>query len=473
MSIRLRVAVVFSVALALAFALGGWLFVGQLSSALMRSIDTQLGAQLSQADRYLATGGGATASPPAGPGNLAPGEYVVQLVDASGRVRGASQDAGGVPLLTPAELSQARLGQLAVTQTIDEERARLVAAPAAGHPGWVAVAGVSLEEFDATTSQATRGLLLGGAVFVLVAGLGAYWLARVALAPVERLRREVAAMSERDPVSRLKIPGTRDEVAALAGTMNDLLGRLQHALARQRAFVADASHELRTPFAVLRAELELAGREGRTREELSSAVASAAEEAARLTRITDDLLLLARSDEESLTPRLEPTDIGLLLSRSAEPAGARAAESAVACRVDAPDGLRALIDPDRIRQAVDNLVDNALRFAPAGTQIVVSATTVGSDLVIEVSDSGPGFPPEFLPHAFERFRRPDSGRARSQGGAGLGLAIVQAIALAHGGRALARNPVEGGAVVRLELPLSHPVGASAVPAPVPGSAPSR
>jgi signal transduction histidine kinase len=255
--------------------------------------------------------------------------------------------------------------------------------------------------------------------------------------------------------------------------MNDLLGRLQHALARQRAFVADASHELRTPFAVLRAELELAGREGRTRQELSLAVASAAEEAARLTRITDDLLLLARSDEESLTPRLEPTDIGLLLSRSAEPAGARAAQAAVACRVDAPEGLWAIIDPDRIRQAVDNLVDNALRFAPAGTQIVVSATTVGSDLVIEVSDSGPGFPPEFLPHAFERFRRPDSGRARSQGGAGLGLAIVQAIALAHGGRVLARNRVEGGAVVRLELPLSHPVGASAGPAPVPGSAPSR
>ena len=472
MSIRLRVAVVFSVALATAFGLGSWLFVAQLSSALMRSTDTQLAAQLSQADRYLTAAGPGAAPAPVGRRNPAPGEYVVQLIDASGQVRGASQDAGSVPLLTPTELRQARSGQLAVTQTIDGERARLVGAPAAGHPGWVAVAGVSLESFDSTLRDVTRELLIGGAVFVLVAGLGAYWLARVALAPVERLRREAAALSERDPASRLRIPGTKDEIAALAGTMNDLLSRLQHALARQRAFVADASHELRTPFAVLRGELELAGRPGRSREELAAAVASAAEEAARLTRITDDLLLLARSDEATLTPRPEPTDIGVLLARSAEPAGARAAEAGVICRVEAPAGLEVLVDPDRIRQAVDNLLDNALRFAPAGTEVVVSARMVGPDLVLEVRDSGSGFPTEFLPHAFERFRRPDSGRARSEGGAGLGLAIVQAIALAHGGRAIATNRPEGGAVVSLELPVVD--GRSTAPqAEVPGPARSR
>lgn len=453
MSIRLRVAVVFSVALASAFALGSWLFVAQLSSALTQSTDTQLVAQLGQANRYLASGSPRPSSPPVGPNRPAPGEYVVQIIDASGLVRGASQDAGTVPLLTPAELQQAREGQLALTQTIDEEHARLVAGPFAGHPGWVAVAGVSLESVDSTLGTVTRQLFVGGLVFVLVAGLGAYWLALVALAPVERLRREAATLSERDPASRLRIPGTKDEIAALAGTMNDLLSRLQHALARQRAFVADASHELRTPFAVLRGELELAGRPGRSREELVAAVASAAEEAARLTRITEDLLLLARSDEEALSPRLAPTDVGLLLARSAEAAAARAAEAGVTCRVEAPERLEAHVDPDRVRQAVDNLLDNALHFAPAETEVVIAARRVGSDVVIEVADSGPGFPPEFLPHAFERFRRPDSGRARSEGGAGLGLAIVQAIALAHGGRAIARNQPGGGAVVSLELPV--------------------
>jgi two-component system, OmpR family, sensor kinase len=117
-----------------------------------------------------------------------------------------------------------------------------------------------------------------------------------------------------------------------------------------------------------------------------------------------------------------------------------------------PAGLVADLDPDRIREAVDNLVDNALRFAPEGTSIVLAARAAGGDLVLEVSDEGPGFPAEFLPQAFERFRRPDSGRARSDGGAGLGLAIVSAIAHAHGGRATAGNRLGGGAIVTLELP---------------------
>jgi signal transduction histidine kinase len=250
----------------------------------------------------------------------------------------------------------------------------------------------------------------------------------------------------------VRVPRTRDEVAALAGTMNDLLLRLRRALARQRAFVADASHELRTPFAVLQGELELAGRPGRTKAELSAAVASAAEEAGRLTRITDDLLLLARGDEDKLSLRPERTDIAALLAASAERSGTRARAAGTSFRVDAAAGLTAVVDAGRVRQAVDNLLDNALRFAPPGTQVALSAEVMGGSLVIEVGDSGPGFPPEFLPHALERFRRPDHDRARSAGGAGLGLAIVQAIALAHGGRAVAGNRPEGGAAVRLEIP---------------------
>ena len=234
--------------------------------------------------------------------------------------------------------------------------------------------------------------------------------------------------------------------------MNELLGRLQGALARQRALVADASHELRTPFAVLRGELELAARPGRSREELAAAVEHAGEEAARLARITEQLLFLARSDEDRIQPRLERTAIGPLLTRSAEHAAARARAAGVSVVVDVPAGLVAEVDPDRIREAADNLVDNALRFAPAGTPVVITARADGPHLVIEVGDQGPGFPGEFLPHAFERFARPDTGRARSDGGAGLGLAIVSAIAQAHGGRAGVRNLPGGGAVVTLELP---------------------
>jgi signal transduction histidine kinase len=209
---------------------------------------------------------------------------------------------------------------------------------------------------------------------------------------------------------------------------------------------------------VLRGELELATRPGRTREELAVAVRNAAAEAERLTRLTDDLLLLARSDEDRLSLRLAPTDIRRLLVASAELASSRLVEADVTCRVDAQPGTYASLDAGRMRQAVDNLVDNALRFAPGGSVIVLAARADGTDLDIEVLDDGPGFPVGFLPHAFERFRRPDSGRSRGDGGAGLGLAIVRAIVAAHGGVATASNRPGGGGVVRLCLPgaTGHP-----------------
>jgi signal transduction histidine kinase len=452
MPIRLRLAIAFAATAAAVFALGGWLFITSLSSAQLAGIDSQLTVQVGQAGRYLAAGGG---SGPAS--SLAPGEYMIQVIDPAGRVRGASPDTGTVPLLSAAELRLARQGQISVTQAADEEPTRLMAGPLAGHPGWAAVAGVSLEGYESAMSQAEREVAAAGGVFVVIASVGAYWLARAALSPVERLRRQVAALSARPDGSPgsgpgLQVPPTRDEIAALAGTMNELLGRLQGALARQRAFVADASHELRTPLAVLGGELELAGRPGRSRDELAAAVRTAATEADRLARITSDLLLLARSDDDRLSLRLEQAEIRPLLAQSAERARPRLAATGLACRIDAPAGLHARIDPDRIRQAVDNLLDNASRFAPAGSVIVLAARADGPDVDIEVRDHGPGFPPGFLPHAFERFRRPDTGRSREDGGAGLGLAIVQAIAVAHGGVAFARNTPGGGAVVGLHLP---------------------
>ncbi|HEX6878606.1 MAG TPA: HAMP domain-containing sensor histidine kinase [Nocardioidaceae bacterium] len=448
MSIRLRLAVVFAVASAVVFALGSWLFVTELSSSLQGSIDSQLAIQLAQAPRYLPASGAVAP----GAGGPAPGEYVVQVIDSAGRVRGASADAGATPMLSAAELRQAQNSRVLRTISAGGERERVMAAPLKHHPGWVALASVSLEALDSTLSHVTRALLIAGAVLVAGAGLGAYVLARAALSPVERMRREVAALSEREDAPGVRVPQTRDEIAALATTMNQLLSRLRGALARQRTLVADASHELRTPFAVLRGELELASRPGRSREELAAAVARASEEAARLARLTEQLLFLARSDEDRITPRRERTNLRLLLTRSADHAATRARSADVWCQVDSPTDLAADVDPDRIGEAVDNLIDNALRFAPAGTAIVISARAVGRDLAIEVADSGPGFPAQFLPHAFERFARPDSSRARSDGGAGLGLAIVSAIAQAHGGRAEARNRPEGGAVVRLELP---------------------
>jgi len=364
MPIRLRLAVAFAAIAAALFALGSWAFASGLSSAQLSLIDSQLTVQLTQAARYLPPGS------TAGVGLSPPGDYVIQVIDANGKVRGASPDAGSVPLVTADQLAQARHGRISVTNTADEEGVRIAAAPLADRPGWVAIAGESLETYNSTQGQVVRELAIGGAVFVAVAGLGAYGLARAALAPVERLRRQVAAISGRGEASSVEVPATRDEVAALADTMNDLLGRLQSALARQRAFTADASHELRSPLAVLRGELELATRPGRTREDLAVAVRNAAAEAQRLTRLTEDLLLLARNDEDRLSLRLAPTEISRLLVASAGQAASRLAAADLTCRVDARPGMYANLDADRIRQAVDNLVDNALRFAPGGSVIV-------------------------------------------------------------------------------------------------------
>jgi two-component system OmpR family sensor kinase len=441
-SIKLRVALVFTAALAIAFAVGGWLYISQLHAQLLKALDSTVQAQLRVYTSKRSVPSCAAIAPPE--------QWKVQIIGPSGRVRCHSAEAPATPLLNQDEIKRAKSG---LTKTVEDEKVRFFAGRI-GRTGEVAVVGLTQDDtaVSGPLSAQTNAVIIGGVVFVLLGGLGAYWLAAAALSPVERMRREVASVSTRDSAAGVQVPRTRDELAALAGTMNELLARLHEALAKQRGFVADASHELRTPLAVLGAELELAGRPGRSKEDLAAAVASADEEVARLTRLTNDLLLLARGDEGRLPVRPAPTRIRDLLERSAARVAARAADAGVSCEVDAPPGLIAMIDEDRVRQAIDNLLDNALRFAPDGTQILVSGRQSGTLLIIEVADAGPGFPAEFLPHAFERFRRPDTVRARSDGGAGLGLAIVAAIAAAHGGRASARNGPDGGAVVRIELP---------------------
>ena len=444
MSIRLRLATAFTLAAALVFALGAWLFVIELSSGLVGLLDTQLKADLVQAARLVGSSKTST-------GNLViPGQVSVQVFDYAGHLKGSWPDSSDVALLTPAQIRQSRISTLSVTAKLEDESQRVVAEPFKAHPGWVVVAATSLATVDRAISDVEFGLVIAGLAVLAVAALGSYALGRAALSPVERLRREVAVLFQHGHGSVVAIPRTNDEIAALATTMNELLGGLHESLRRQRAFVADAGHELRTPFAVLQGELELASRPGRNREEISAALTKASEEARRLTKLANDLLLLARSDEEQLELHLETVKLRALLMETSRSLAGSATRAGVSIRVEADDDLTALIDSSRVRQAIDNLAHNALSLAPAGSEVVLRATARGRDVVLEVSDSGPGFPVEFLPHAFERFSRPDS--ARAGGGTGLGLSIVQAIATAHGGRALVRNEQQGGATISLELP---------------------
>jgi signal transduction histidine kinase len=214
----------------------------------------------------------------------------------------------------------------------------------------------------------------------------------------------------------------------------------------------DASHELRTPLTVLQTELELADQPGRSDKELAESVHQAAAEANRIARLADALLFLARTDQGGPVVRPTRQPLGPLLEGAVAAATGRAAGRGVQLRLRVDRELEAPVDADRLRQTLDNLLDSALRVAPAGSTIEVRAERHDQLVQVAVSDAGPGFPPEFLPHAFERFHRADPSRTRQHLGAGLGLAIVQAIARGHGGRAEAANRAGGSAEVQLLLP---------------------
>ncbi len=227
-----------------------------------------------------------------------------------------------------------------------------------------------------------------------------------------------------------------------------MLGRLEAALERERSFVAEASHELRTPLALLQAELELALSRPRTATELEQVVRSASFETDRLVRLAEDLLVLARADGGRL-PLLR-TDVSVpdLLAAVVRRFGARAEQAGRALAFETPEPLVVQADALRLEQALGNLVENALRHGGGAVRLV--ARRGPGRVELHVEDEGPGFPPEFLPRAFERFRRAETSRAAP--GAGLGLPIAQVVAEAHGGSAHAANRPDGGADVWLSLP---------------------
>jgi signal transduction histidine kinase len=241
------------------------------------------------------------------------------------------------------------------------------------------------------------------------------------------------------------VPPTGDELERLGATLNEMLDRLEAGLERERDFVADAGHELRTPLALLRTELELAARQARSTDELRAAVTSASREAERLSQLAEDLLLIARADRGRLPLRLEDVDVDELFAKVASRFDWRDDGRTVhaAC-----SSLRVRGDRLRLEQALGNLVDNALRHG--GGTVELEARAVDGLVELHVRSGGEGFPPELLPRAFERFTRGDS--VRAGGGAGLGLSIVRAIAEAHGGDADAANVAHEGADVWLALP---------------------
>jgi heavy metal sensor kinase len=328
--------------------------------------------------------------------------------------------------------------------------ARVLEMPTAD--GRIVVVGVAFDDQRMTLDRLLVLLALSGAAAVALAGAVGWLVAGAALQPVERMRVEAEAVSGSEPGRRLPIPRSRDELAALGGSLNRMLDRLEAAVEHERRFVADASHELRTPLANLKAELDLALRRARSPSELVDALRSASEETDRLSQLAEDLLLLASAEGRRLPMRREDVDVSGLVRDTVGSFSGKATSLGVVLEASLEEGIRASLDGIHIRQAVGNLIDNALRHTPAGGRVSVEVSERAGSLWIVVSDTGEGFGSDYLPRAFEAFTRADESRSRAAGGAGLGLAIVRAVAEAHRGTVEASNRDEGGALVVLRLP---------------------
>jgi signal transduction histidine kinase len=454
MPLRLRLAAIFAVGTAVLIGVGGWLFLREQATTLHDSAVTGLSARADAVARtMMANRGSRYPAPPSGFYATNQQDEVFQLLNPSGAVSGGVGPGSAEPLLTAGELARARTGPLVLRRRIrpDDPPMLLLATPV-GTGGEVQVNGISTGTADATLGHTRIALEIGGPILVVLAGFAAWALAGAALRPVERMRRQAADISEHDRDAFLDVPRSRDEIAALGRTLNELLARLVAALHRERGFVAAAGHELRSPLANLKVELELAARPNRSNQELSAAVSAAAAEVDRLSRLSEDLLALACLDEPEGLVLRDTRDLVEILAGCRQRFAAEAARRGVTLRLLAPPTLAANVDEVRLRQVLDNLTDNALRFAPVGSTVDMSVRAVGGTVILEVADEGIGFPAEFLPRAFERFSRPDSSRTRDRGGAGLGLAIVKAITDAHGGQVTARNRHPGGAAVQINLP---------------------
>nr|WP_238344977.1 HAMP domain-containing sensor histidine kinase [Actinopolymorpha cephalotaxi] len=438
-----------SVGVAAGLALGGLILVRTLEFTLQRSLDE--GAVGTARDVAALAHAGRLSDPiPVGGG-----VSFVQVVDGQGRVTAASAGADRlVPALRPGDLTAARGG---ARLTVDGEQlgitgaVRVVGEPLPG--GRTVLVAVS-ERGMAESISVVKGTLL--VAFPILVGLLAAVAWRVVgwtLAPVEALRRGAAEITGASSARRLPVPPGNDEVHRLAVTLNDMLARLESTRGRQRAFVADAAHELRSPLASMRTQLEVAVRLDAAATATDTAPGSGppAElltdlltDVNRLADLTNDLLLLARADEGALHRGTDQVDVAAL----AKEVAGRYAGARVPVRVDAPEARWVCGTPGALRQLIGNLADNAVRHAAGEVRVAVEDS--GEGVLLTVTDDGPGVAPADRERVFDRFTRLDDARARDDGGSGLGLAIVRELARLHGGTV---TLADAGPGVRAEVRL--------------------
>ncbi len=312
---------------------------------------------------------------------------------------------------------------------------------------------VRFSERDAPLHRLALWLAGCSAAALLLAWLGINFIIRQWISPLAALS-ETARKVDLGNLSRQRVfaPSDAPELAQLAHAFNELLDHVEAAHSSQHRFVADASHELRTPLTILRGEIDVALRRPRSPEEYTEVLQSSREEIERLSRLTENLLMLARADAGDAIVRKEPVDVATIAAEVCRKLASLSNQRRVplTCEISGP----AMVSGDAValEQVIFNLAENALRYTPAGESATIRVATTDAEVTVEVADHGSGISAEHLPHLFERFYRADKARSREFGGAGLGMSIVKTLVEAHGGRVEARSKVGTGSTFTVRFP---------------------
>ncbi len=388
---------------------------------------------------------------------LDPEHQLFQLLGPDGRLRMRSWRLRDdrLPLSPQARRSVAD-GEVAYeTVLLHGQRVRTVALPVVrgGHVTEVIQVGVPLGPTERTLHRWVEALLVLVPLGVGLAAAGGRVMARAALRPVDEMALAARRIDAQALARRITIRGTGDELDRLGETLNGMLARLENAFGGMRRFSADAAHELRTPLTALKGTLEVALRSERSGPEYRAALASALEEVERLVRLAEDLLLLSRSTAGPESPHAR-VELEPLVLDVAEVGARLAKDRSVAVRVGSVAPLAVLGDAGALRRALLNLVENGIKYTPAGGRVEITVEAAGAEAVMAVEDTGPGIDPADVARIFEPFVRLDAARDRESGGSGLGLAIAHSIVVAHRGAIHVERPEAGGSRFTIRLPLA-------------------
>ncbi|MCI0677978.1 MAG: ATP-binding protein [Actinobacteria bacterium] len=437
-TIRFRLTLVAGALAALVLAVAGVVIVLLQRGAMTASLDQALTHRADDITSLLRDGERPDRF------SLSGAEGFVQLVDGDGLVVASTPNLEGEPPLRLSSNPGTETIQTMKVVEVDDDLFRVLSRPVGG--GTLLVGTTYDVVTESTTTLAVALALTIPAVIVLLAAL-VWWLVGRTLRPVEDIRTEVASISTTDLHRRVPQPGTDDEIDRLATTMNQMLERLQSSVERQLRFVADASHELRSPLTRLRADIEL-GLAAALLEPTGDRLRTLLNEVIGLQTLVEDLLYLARADASDTLETRGPLDLDDLVFDEAR---AIDASGRVEVSLSEVSGAHVTGDRSQLRRAVRNLLQNAERHATS--RVFLSLGEVDGYAVLTVADDGPGVPPSGSEHIFERFGRLDQSRTAQTGGVGLGLAIARDIVERHGGELSLSNPGEPGARFEMRVPL--------------------